>query len=269
MRPLSILLLATLATSTQAQLPEGKSVWLEWSTLRVAIAPQSVGTFVWIQKSGTSAAQPVMTFSDNVQPTDLTRWVGNARTFATAQLSEADTGTTRSSAILNGRTGGAYVVRRKVNGAWSPERFLIVQNTEGAPIAINMDEAILTEVLDSLNAVGRRTRYSAENFVKDTRESANHLPGVTPPVELADSPGPGYAPADQLGKIEGPVLVSIIIGADGKPDVNSVRVIHSAAPTLLGSVLAVLPDLKFTPASLDGRPVRYRVVLPFTFSLKK
>lgn len=67
--------------------------------------------------------------------------------------------------------------------------------------------------------------------------------------------------------IEGQVLVSFIIGLDGRPEMDHVRVVSATHQDFIPAALRGLRRMRFRPAQLDGRPVRVRVSLPMVWNL--
>jgi TonB family protein len=65
--------------------------------------------------------------------------------------------------------------------------------------------------------------------------------------------------------VAGTVRVQFIVGADGKVEAGTVRVVHSTNDTLTSAAESVAPKLEFRPGEKDGKPVRTQVTLPLTF----
>ena len=75
-------------------------------------------------------------------------------------------------------------------------------------------------------------------------------------------------PADCLEQgVQGRVLVSLVIGKDGS--IEEAKAIHSPHPSLSQEaerVFGIMPP--WNPATLDGKPVRSRLIMPIMFKLK-
>jgi len=65
------------------------------------------------------------------------------------------------------------------------------------------------------------------------------------------------------------VVAQFVVNADGSADVGSLKVLRSAHPMFTEAVKANLPAMQFSPAQVDGRPVRQLMQMPFKFSLSK
>lgn len=65
----------------------------------------------------------------------------------------------------------------------------------------------------------------------------------------------------------GSVDVKFVIDSTGRIDMRSVRVVRSTDPEFTDAVMRVLPSLRFNPALIDGRPVRWATSQVFTFSV--
>ena len=90
-------------------------------------------------------------------------------------------------------------------------------------------------------------------------------PGLTGPVAVKMS-RPAY-PVEMLrSKIGGTVLVSCIVEADGT--VGEVVIDRGLHPVLDEQAVLAAQKWSFTPGMKDGKPVRARVVLDFTFTTR-
>jgi hypothetical protein len=61
------------------------------------------------------------------------------------------------------------------------------------------------------------------------------------------------------------VHLTYVINAKGKVDLCTVRVIGAHTPDWTQTVLQFLPDVRYRPGTLDGKPVRVWVHQPFSF----
>ena len=82
------------------------------------------------------------------------------------------------------------------------------------------------------------------------------------PVRL---PPPRYTEAARQEKIQGTVMLRVLIGADG--DVKAARVISGLPDGLNEKAIEAARESKFKPAMKDGKPVAYWMVLRMTFNL--
>ena len=87
---------------------------------------------------------------------------------------------------------------------------------------------------------------------------------------LAQVPGVGhlqYPIALRRNGTEGDVVLSYVVGADGKAEQQSPVAIRTSHVDFLRAVLASLPDSRYRPLELNGCAVRAIVETPFTFRL--
>jgi protein TonB len=76
----------------------------------------------------------------------------------------------------------------------------------------------------------------------------------------------GYPDAAKAQKLEGKVIVQVLVGKTG--DVEEHKVLKEADPILNEAVLEHLYDLKFEAGTEDGKPVKAWVTIPFAFKLQ-
>jgi TonB family protein len=65
--------------------------------------------------------------------------------------------------------------------------------------------------------------------------------------------------------IEGFVLVQFIVGKDGRVEPGSEQILAYSHDAFRAAVLSSLPNLRYEPALLNGRPTRQLVQQPFNF----
>jgi TonB family protein len=88
--------------------------------------------------------------------------------------------------------------------------------------------------------------------------------GMTAPKAVYQ-PAPEYADAPRRKKIQGAVLVSMIVNADGK--VRDTQVLHGLDKDLDQKALECVNQWKFEPATKDGQPVAMRLIVQVNFHL--
>jgi len=87
--------------------------------------------------------------------------------------------------------------------------------------------------------------------------------GMTRPQQIAGGP-PGYTPQAIAARVEGKLLVRCVITASG--EVQNCNVIKGL-PMLDQAVLDSLRKSRFTPVTLQGRPVAVQYLFTFNFKL--
>ena len=85
------------------------------------------------------------------------------------------------------------------------------------------------------------------------------------PVRLR-APTPRYTEAARQNKIQGTVVLRLLVGADG--NVQQIRVIRGLPDGLTEQAIAAAREAKFKPAMKDGKPVPYWGVLEMSFNLR-
>jgi TonB family protein len=94
---------------------------------------------------------------------------------------------------------------------------------------------------------------------------------VESPVSVRASPGaaPKYPAELRAANIEGDVLAQFTVDTTGAPVLATFKVLKSSHDQFTKAVLEALPDMRFNPALVGGRPVKQLVQMPFTFNLSK
>ena len=90
---------------------------------------------------------------------------------------------------------------------------------------------------------------------------------VTPP-RIVKQPSPEFPEALRLLSADGLVVVSTIIGEDGRPRDPRVLTLRNGGPAMKYAALDSLRQWRFEPAKLDGHPVAVYYVLSVNFEVK-
>ena len=85
--------------------------------------------------------------------------------------------------------------------------------------------------------------------------------------EVLSGPQLWYPDRARQAGISGRVLVQAIIGADGRPEPGSVRLIKPVDPFLDAEAMRYVHNATFKPARIGGRAVRTLVNLPIDFTI--
>lgn len=88
--------------------------------------------------------------------------------------------------------------------------------------------------------------------------------GVSAPRAVY-KPEPEYSPEARQAKYQGTVVVSLVVGSDGKP--HSVHIAHSLGMGLDEKAIEAVQQWRFEPALKDGRPVPVAVNIEVNFRL--
>jgi TonB family protein len=80
---------------------------------------------------------------------------------------------------------------------------------------------------------------------------------------------PRYPDALRAASIEGVVLAQFVVDTSGQAVMETFKVLKTSHDGFTEAVRTTLPDMRFTPALVGGRPVKQLVQMPFTFSLSR
>jgi TonB family protein len=88
--------------------------------------------------------------------------------------------------------------------------------------------------------------------------------GVSAPIAIY-KPDPGYTEAARVAKLEGYVVLSVVVGADGV--VTDVNVVQPSDKGLTENAVETVKTWKFKPAVKAGKPVPCRVTIEVSFKM--
>jgi protein TonB len=97
----------------------------------------------------------------------------------------------------------------------------------------------------------------------EPRRGSKNQGDVTPP-ELVYKVDPGYTLEAQKAKISGTVMLSILVGTDGK--VREIHVLDKLEPGLDARAITAVSKWRFNPATHNNIPVAFRARAGVTFS---
>lgn len=91
---------------------------------------------------------------------------------------------------------------------------------------------------------------------------------VDEPAQVAPgNPAPRYPDILRTAGVNGEVLAQFVVGPDGRPDMNTFKVLRSNNQLFTTAVMNAVPDMRFTPGRIAGKPVKQLVQMPFQFQL--
>ena len=90
-----------------------------------------------------------------------------------------------------------------------------------------------------------------------------------PVVPAQGTSSPRYPDLLRTAGIEGEVFAQFIVGPDGRAEEGSFKVLKSTHDLFTNAVRNAIPQMKFKPALVGGRPVKQLVQQPFTFSMSR
>ena len=158
------------------------------------------------------------------------------------------------------------------NGAWGTFEFLGPQRSE-------VFAALRGIGVDTTDTAHVRTRWLTERRTcaapmnGDSARVRTDTNCVRPRIEkqaagMSTNPHPSYPQSMLYRGKPGDVTIQFVIDSTGIIDHRTVRLLESSHPDFAHAVLDVLPQFRFTPAEVDGRPVKELVELPFSFAIR-
>lgn len=88
--------------------------------------------------------------------------------------------------------------------------------------------------------------------------------GVSRPVQIK-RPAPEYTPEARAAKIEGGVVLEMVVNVQGTTE--EIRVVKSLDPGLDRKAIEAVREWTFEPGRKDGKPVAVRVTIEHRFKL--
>src|SRR5262249_3639766 len=92
---------------------------------------------------------------------------------------------------------------------------------------------------------------------------------VERPVTPSNNQPPRYPDALRESKTEGEVLAQFIVDENGSVDSTSFRIVRATNEDFAKAVRLAIPNFRFNPALVGGKPVKQFVQMPFRFDLTK
>ncbi len=157
-------------------------------------------------------------------------------------------------AACSNRVGGDLVGPQPVGGK-------TVATTPTAPAASARDIRAANGTLtaaDSAAVRAAQARRGAAYFEYKITKDAAFAPG---------SAYPKYPDILKQAGVEGKVVVGFVVDTTGLADANSIKIFSSSHQLFANAVVAAVPNMRFTPALVDGHKVRQLLMEPFVFSM--
>ena len=88
-----------------------------------------------------------------------------------------------------------------------------------------------------------------------------------PAKQLPDGVVLRYPDMLRAGKTSGQVLAQFVVDTNGRALPETFKIIRSTHDLFVQSVKEALPEMRFAPATIGGKPVRQIVQMPFQFSI--
>jgi TonB family protein len=155
----------------------------------------------------------------------------------------------------NDPNGGARIGKKLVEGTGFGSAG-VGSGSGYAGYGSQQHHAVATTAFDAPAAATPATR---------ARNSVVAAVARTKPPEILEKPKPAYTEAALKARIEGEVVLRVILGATG--DVRVLGVVQGLGYGLEETAKDAARRIKFKPAMQDGQPVDYTAILHITYSL--
>lgn len=120
-----------------------------------------------------------------------------------------------------------------------------------------------------------------DSMIVDVRFSSDSTPGARKFIEAffprmpvvdalpeLDNPPPAFPDDERAGSVSvGEVVFQLVIDRSGSPAMETVEVLRASSMSFVRAALRVLPDQRFTPATIRGCPVAQQIEFPIWFVL--
>ena len=104
----------------------------------------------------------------------------------------------------------------------------------------------------------------------DERTPTTTRGSSTQPARLIGQvPVARYPQALRQSGVEGEVRVTFEVDTLGRPDMRTLAILKSDHELFTRAVRAVIPEMRFVPAEIDGKRARWLVRMPFVFAVGK
>jgi protein TonB len=168
----------------------------------------------------------------------------------------------------------------RVEAPAPPKGFQIVQAPVDIPVSIpkiDLSAAVTNESdFSGKGVAGGSSRGVAggtgDADSKGTAGGLSNQPYFEFQVEEAASPSggnpdPEYPNSMRESGMTGRVVVQFVVGANGRVEPGSIKIMESTNSAFAAAVREVLPRHRFSPAKIGGRAVRQIVQQPFVFRI--
>lgn len=137
---------------------------------------------------------------------------------------------------------------------------------KGIIVRIRHTRNIVASVLLGVTALAFVSCHGTAPIVSsDISDAADGFQKFDTPPVLTYYEAPRYPEAARRDGVEGSVVIRVDVGTDGS--VVDATIVESSNPVFNDAALSAANAFRFTPGSLEGRPVRCRVIVPVAFAL--
>jgi TonB family protein len=138
---------------------------------------------------------------------------------------------------------------------------LTVADTVGAARSVVMDRDAIQEFLDMVYKGVRAATYLSD------AELTRAGPIVEKAIALAKPVNFVYPRTARMAGLSGSALVQFVVDTTGRAKPESIKCLQATYKDFADAAQAVVRDMEFTPASLDGHKIEQLVQYPIDFKL--
>lgn len=223
---------------------EANGVHLYWACKGAALSIQ-------LQPQPADAGRSVVWRFDRDEPRTGT-WLRTGRGGRVTRLPRAEA----YAFTVRARTAARLVIRQEVDGA-RHDWFFDLRGSDRALSRLPCVRALRPPVLGARDPGATRPRDEPPPYkVRAVEDEPRLLNGTEIAAALA-SAVPGAVRATG-----GSVVLRLLVREDGTADADGAVVVRSSDPALGEVALRLVPRMRFTPARVNGRPVRAWVEMP-------
>ena len=138
---------------------------------------------------------------------------------------------------------------------------LTVADTIGASRSVVMDESAIQEFLDMVYKGVRAATYLSDADLTRTGPIVEKAIALAKPVNFV------YPRAARMAGLSGSALVQFVVDTTGRAKRETIKCLEATYKDFADAAQAVVRDMEFIPASLDGHKIEQLVQYPIDFKL--
>lgn len=128
---------------------------------------------------------------------------------------------------------------------------------------MNLFSMALFSIVLMAGAQDNPARSSSSSASENSGEAIYRVGGAVKAPQVISSPQPNYPRDARKGHAAGPIIVTLIVGSDGR--VHDVKIERGISPELDQAAVEAVETWKFHPATKQGKPVSVQIATEFDF----
>jgi hypothetical protein len=268
MRRLLLLLLAlSLPGMLSAQHRLGTR--LDWGTVEVLLYPSSNrGVQVSFWTTGQAGVQRGRGVAGGFEPESVFAWINAADRVIHPVARPSGPAVVLATPALRSASGDSIRIFRRAKGDQWEDRVIVALDEKGSGaehFAIRARPSETTDLIKGMQHEAGLSGYDRDSAAAGVAltDSLPMLQGrVDTPAALVEAGPPSYPDRS----IRGRVLLEFVIREDGAPEPSSIHAITADDDRLVEPARTMVIASRFTPALVNGRPVRVTVRQGINFS---